>query len=123
MVPGGPGLSVVDNRVGRTGVHLSVDIGNPARIISAMDRYGFRQLLGFLDNKFSSRLDGKVPGVYPKAKVVEGRRALCRQNHGAERPLVIAGERLECPRLKGLPGSSGDKRDGASIALLALPCR
>ena len=30
-------------------------------------------------NEFSSRLDAKVPGVYPKAEVAEGRRAFCRQ--------------------------------------------
>ena len=46
---------------------------------------------------------------------------LCRQNLGAEKLLVIASKRLECPWLKGLPGSSREKRDGASIALLALP--
>ena len=73
-------------------------------------------------NKFSNCFDGKVPGVYPRAEVVEGRRALCRQNLGAERPLVTAGERLECHWLEDLPGSSGEKRDGASIAPLALPC-
>ena len=29
-------------------------------------------------NKFSSRLEAKVPGVYLRAEVAEGRRALCR---------------------------------------------
>ena len=76
-----------------------------------------------MQNEFWSRLDGKVLGVYPRAEVVEGRHALCRQNLGAEKPLVTAGERLKCPRLEGLPGASGENRDGASIAPLALPCR
>ena len=29
-------------------------------------------------NEFSSRLDAEVPGVYPRAEVAEGRRALRR---------------------------------------------
>ena len=74
-------------------------------------------------NEFSSHLDAEVFGVHPRVGVVEGRRALCRQSLNAEGPLVTVGERLKCPRLKGLPGFSGEKRDGASIAPLALPCR
>ena len=31
-------------------------------------------------NEFSSRLDVEVLGVHPKAEVVEGRGAFCRQN-------------------------------------------
>ena len=53
-------------------MYQSIDIGNSAQIISTIDRYGYRQLPGFPDNKFLSCLDGKVPGVHPKAKVVEG---------------------------------------------------
>ena len=37
-------------------------------------------------NIFLSRLDGEVPGVYPRAEVVERRRALYKQNLGAEGP-------------------------------------
>ena len=58
-------------------------------------------------NRFSSRFDAKVLGVHPRAEVAEGRRASCRQKFGAERPLVTAGGRLECSRLKDLPGFSG----------------
>ena len=35
-------------------------------------------------NEFSSRPGAKVPRVYPRAEVVEGRRAFCRQKFGAE---------------------------------------
>ena len=48
---------------------------------------------------------------------------LYRQNLGAERLFVTVGERLECLQLEGLPGFSGEKRNGASIAPLTLPCR
>ena len=76
-----------------------------------------------MHNEFWSCLDGEVPGVSPRVEVVEGRRALCRQNLGAERPLVTASERLKSPRLEGVLASFGEKRDGASITPLALPCR
>ena len=74
-------------------------------------------------NKFSSRLDAEVPGVHSRAEVEEGRRVLCRKILGAERTLVTAGEGLECSRLEDLPGFSGEKRDRASTAPLALHCR
>ena len=45
------------------------------------------------------------------------------KNFGVERPLVTVGERLKCSRLKDFPGSFGEKRDRASVAPLALPCR
>ena len=73
-------------------------------------------------NEFSSRLDVKVLGVHPRAKIVEERRASCRQKLDAEGPLVKAGGRLEYSRLEHLSGSSGEKRDRASTAPLALPC-
>ena len=46
-------------------------------------------------NKFLSRLDAKVPGVYSRAEVEEERRLLCRKILGAEGLLVIFAEGFE----------------------------
>ena len=72
-------------------------------------------------NKFSSCLDAEVFRVYPKAEVVEGRRAQI-QTFGVERPLVTAGEKLECSRLEDLLCSSREKCNRVSTAPLALFC-
>ena len=72
-------------------------------------------------NGFLSCLDAEVIRVHPRAEVAERRRASYRQKLGAERPLVIAGGRLECSRLEDLLGSFRKKCDRASTAPLALP--
>ena len=43
------------------------------------------------------------------------------KNFGVERPLVTAGEKLECSQLEALP-LTRKQRDRASAAPLALPC-
>ena len=75
-------------------------------------------------NKFSSRLDTKVLGVYSRTGVAEGRRALYRKILGADGSLVIAGEGFEYFRLEDLSPSSWLKTyEKASATSLAVHCQ
>ena len=72
-------------------MHNSLDILIAIKLILGWDVFfrsaspGLKKWREDVRNEFSSRLDGKVPGVYPRAELAEGRRALRRQNLGVER--------------------------------------